>query len=170
MRPPTGWGKGGDGDSLIPLTVPELLRVLRLAAAPPDRQAVGLHWSRWRRHHQAIARACHTARRARAQPPPPTRAAAIIPLAGVPPLDEGRLARVLAVLPPAAARGRPPVDARRVLGGIIWLMRHGGAWREIPTHFGPWATIASRYRLWQQDGTWTRIAVILTAEDSQLSL
>jgi transposase len=94
-----------------------------------------------------------------------TAAAPIVRLAGVPPLDERRLDRVLAVLPPAAARGRPQVDARRVLSGMVWLMRHGGAWRQIPPWFGPWATVASRYRLWQLDGTWTRIASLLTMDD-----
>jgi transposase len=71
--------------------------------------------------------------------------------------------RLLAVLPPAGPRGRPRVDPRRILGGIDWLMRRGHSWREIPPHFGPWATVASRYRLWRQDGTWTRIAAVLTA-------
>jgi transposase len=86
-------------------------------------------------------------------------------LTGVPPLDEGRIERVLAVLPPPRPRGRRRVDARRVLGGLVWLMRRGGAWREIPADFGPWATIASRYRLWQQDETWTRVASTLTTEE-----
>ena len=92
-----------------------------------------------------------------------TEAVPIIRLAGVPPLDERLLDRVLAVLPPAGSRGRPRTEARRVLGGIVWLMRRGRAWREIPPGFGPWATVASRYRLWQQDGTWTRIAAILAS-------
>jgi len=70
--------------------------------------------------------------------------------------------RLVTVLPPAATRGRPRVDARQVLGGIVWLMRCGRSWREIPPTFGPWATVASRYRLWQQDGTWSRIATLLT--------
>jgi transposase len=86
----------------------------------------------------------------------------------VPPLDEGLLDRLVAVLPPATARGRPRMEPRQVLGGIVWLMRRGRAWREIPPRFGPWATLASRYRLWQQDGTWQRIAVLLTAPASQV--
>ena len=99
-----------------------------------------------------------------------TEAATIIRLAGVSPLDALLRDRLLAVLPPAAARGRPRVDAWRVLGGIVWLMRHGRAWREIPPRFGPWATVASRYRLWQHDGTWQRIAALLTAPTTQVAL
>jgi transposase len=91
----------------------------------------------------------------------------VIPLPAVPPLTEELTDRLYAVLPPAAPRGRPRVDARRVLGGILWLMRSGRSWREIPPCFGPWATVASRYRLWQQDGTWTRITAVLTASVTQ---
>ena len=141
--------------------------MLRLAHATPDHQAAGLRWSVWRRRQQATAHAAHRARRARAHPPPVTAGATIIGigLAGVPPPDDLLLDRLLAVLPPAGSRGRPRTDARRVLGGIVWLMRRGRSWREIPPGFGPWATLASRYRRWQQDGTWTRIAAILaTAE------
>jgi hypothetical protein len=141
--------------------VPELVRLLHLAAASPERQTVGRRWSIWRRRHQAIARHGHIARRARTHPPPVTPPAAIISLPGVPPLEAALTERLLAVLPPAAPRGRPRVDPRPVLGGILWMMRSGRAWREIPAAFGPWATVASRYRLWQQDGTWNRIAAVL---------
>ena len=88
--------------------------------------------------------------------------AVIISLSGVPPLDEALSDRLLPLLPPAAHQGRPRVDPQQILGGIVWLMRSGRAWREIPPAFGPWATVASRYRLWQHDGTWQRIAALLT--------
>ena len=47
---------------LVPLSVPELRRLMvRLAAGHP--LAAVLRWSRWRRRHQAVARACHIKRR-----------------------------------------------------------------------------------------------------------
>nr|WP_146051054.1 hypothetical protein [Streptomyces noursei] len=49
---------------LIPLTCPELIRLLRALVLPPptrDRDHV-LHWIAWRRHHQAVATACHQQR------------------------------------------------------------------------------------------------------------
>jgi transposase len=79
------------------------------------------------------------------------------------PLDEALVARVLGVLPPPAARGRPRVAPPQILGGIVWVMRTGSAWRYVPPAFGPWETVHSRYRLWRQDGTWDRIAPILSA-------
>lgn len=49
---------------LVPLTCPELVRLVRALVLPPpvrDRDHV-LHWTAWRRHHQAVARACHQQR------------------------------------------------------------------------------------------------------------
>lgn len=144
-----------------------MLRLLRLVDAPADRRAAGLRWSAWRRAHQAVARRCHIARRARGQPPPPPRPAAIISLAGVPAPTEALIARLLAVLPRAAATGRPAIRPPQILGGIVWVMRTGAAWREVPAAFGPWQTVYGRYRLWQRDGTWDRLAAILTRDDAE---
>ena len=138
--------------------------MLRLGAVSPERRAAGLHWSVWRRRHQASARDCHIARRTRSHPPPTALpSAVIIPLPGVPPLTQALTGRLLALLPLTTRRGRPRVDPQQMLGGMVWVMRSGRSWRELPPRFGPWATVASRYRLWLKDGTWTRIAAVLTA-------
>jgi len=51
--------------ALIPLTVPEIRRLLaRLWLAGPPAPTALWHWSRWRRHHQAVARFYHYRRRA----------------------------------------------------------------------------------------------------------
>ena len=53
-------------DDLIPLTVPEVRRLLtRLIWHVPPTPAHTLAWSYWRRRHQARARRCHYQRRAR---------------------------------------------------------------------------------------------------------
>ena len=38
---------------------------------------------------------------------------------------------------PNKARGVPPVDDRRVLNGIFWVLRSGAPWRDLPIAFGP---------------------------------
>ncbi|MBC9730898.1 IS701 family transposase [Streptomyces sp. TRM68367] len=56
---------------LVPLTCPELIRLLRALSLPPparDRDHV-LHWTAWRRRHQAIATACHQQRHGRHDQP-----------------------------------------------------------------------------------------------------
>lgn len=53
--------------------------------------------------------------------------------------------------------GRPSHDRRLVLDGILWRYRTGAPWRDLPEVFGRWQTVYSRFRLWQQDGTWARM-------------
>ena len=69
-RPGPRSGKRGDAPpdpDLVPVSVPELRRLMtRLRPDYPHPARFVLAWSRWRRHHQAIARACHIERRRRA--------------------------------------------------------------------------------------------------------
>jgi SRSO17 transposase len=60
-----------DEPALVPLSCPELIRLLRALVLPPpvrDREHV-LHWTAWRRHHQAVATACHQQRHHRHDQP-----------------------------------------------------------------------------------------------------
>jgi transposase len=73
-------------------------------------------------------------------------------------LTDDQWVQLEALLPaPATGPGRPPSDRRRVIDGILWRYRTGAPWRALPQEFGVWQTIYSRFRLWQQDGTWTRV-------------
>jgi transposase len=155
----------------VALTVPETRRLLSLAGGDAERQH-HLRWSQWRRTHQATAKRCHTARRAQRQPPM-HRQGHIIRVAGTPTLTEELWARLAPLLPPwQSSRGRPPGAHRPILAGLLWMMRAGVGWREIPTEFGAWQTLYSRYRLWCRDGTWGRIVAALppTQQEGQLSL
>jgi transposase len=44
-----------------------------------------------------------------------------------------------------------------VLEGILWRLKNGTRWREIPPRYGPWRTCHARLVRWQEDGTWLRI-------------
>src|SRR6516225_10108616 len=59
--------------------------------------------------------------------------------------------------PPPAATGRPPRNRRQVLNGILWILRTGAPWRDLPDEFGPWATVWHLFDKWNSDGTWDRI-------------
>jgi transposase len=65
----------------------------------------------------------------------------IIALASVPALTEPLITRLLSAIPPAAATGRPPIRPPQILSGIVWVMRTGASWREVPPAFGPWQTV-----------------------------
>lgn len=53
--------------------------------------------------------------------------------------------------------GRPNVGHRRVINGILWVLRTGAPWRDMPERYGSWSTIASRFYRWREAGIWERI-------------
>ena len=58
---------------------------------------------------------------------------------------------------PAAATGRPRRDARQMLNGVMWVLRTGAPWRDLPERFGPWETVYYYFNLWRADGTYDRV-------------
>lgn len=58
---------------------------------------------------------------------------------------------------PPAETGRPRVDRRNVVDGILWILRTGAPWRDLPEEFGKWGTIYDLFRTWSADGTLDRI-------------
>src|SRR5271165_5900955 len=61
-------------------------------------------------------------------------------------------------------RGRPPQDARAVLNGVLWILRTGAQWRELPSKYPPYQTCHRRFQSWQRSGLLTRVLQKL-AED-----
>jgi len=60
--------------------------------------------------------------------------------------------------------GRPPVDRRTVVNGLMYFARSGCQWRMLPREFGPWPTVHHYYRLWRRDGTLQEIHDALRRE------
>ena len=122
---------------MIPLTVPEVRRLVLAMGEPAERRAFRLGWSRWRRAHQAAAAHCHAATRTLTRAPAPAPRAVTLP----PPPDAGltdaEWTRVRPLLPPPRPRvGRPRHDHRTVLSGILAVVRGGGSWRAMPAAYG----------------------------------
>lgn len=59
------------------------------------------------------------------------------------------------------AHGRPANDHRTVLNGILWILRTGAPWRDMPERYGNWKTAYSRFTRWQQQGAWAGIFAAL---------
>jgi hypothetical protein len=77
--------------------------------------------------------------------------------------EQWALARPL--LPPQrGGTGRPPLDHRTVLGGILWVARTGSLWREMPEEYGKWESAYRRHELWVRQGLWQRILRVLGEE------
>ncbi|HEX2365730.1 MAG TPA: IS5 family transposase [Bradyrhizobium sp.] len=53
--------------------------------------------------------------------------------------------------------GKPRVDDRRVISGILHILKTGGRWRDVPPEYGPPKTIYNRYTRWARRGIWQRI-------------
>jgi transposase len=41
--------------------------------------------------------------------------------------------------------GRPPSDPRLMVNGILWILRTGSPWRDLPERFGPWQTVYDHF-------------------------
>jgi transposase len=57
--------------------------------------------------------------------------------------------------------GRPRIDDRQVLNGILYVLLNGCQWADLPPTMGAYVTCWRRYREWQQDGTWEKIWLTL---------
>ena len=143
----------------------EIRRLLHAWGEPAWRRALRLHWSQFRRRHQASAAKAHVVRRARQHPLPSAVVAKPLSLLGVEELTPERWERLRPLLPPQAPTGRPAGDHRRIVEGILWVIRTGSLWRTLPERFGPWHTVESRYRRWCKDGRWARMLQFLQRPD-----
>jgi transposase len=73
--------------------------------------------------------------------------------------DQWRIIEVL--LPPEQVqqegKGRPWKDPRDVLHGILWVLRTGAPWKDIPGRYPPYQTCHRRFQQWSRDGTLERV-------------
>jgi transposase len=56
-----------------------------------------------------------------------------------------------------AQTGRKPRDPRVMLNGILWILRTGAPWRDLPERLGPWQTVYDHFRTWRNAGVYDRI-------------
>ena len=64
---------------------------------------------------------------------------------------------------PSDTRGVPRVDDRRVISGIIHVLKSGGRWVDAPEIYGPRKTLYNRFVRWTAKGVWTGIFHALAA-------
>ena len=62
------------------------------------------------------------------------------------------------------SRGLLRVDDRRVISGIIYVIRHGLQWRDVPRGYGPHKTLYNSFVPWSRLGVFERIFAALVAE------
>jgi len=60
--------------------------------------------------------------------------------------------------------GRPPVPSRDVLNGVLWILKTGARWKDLPREYPSYQTCHRRFQQWVRDGTIERALQVL-AED-----
>ena len=79
-------------------------------------------------------------------------------------LTDTTWARIAPLLPSGRRRGKQWADHRRVINGILWKVRTGAPWRDLPERYGPWQTCYDRFVRWRRDGTWDRLLAQVQAK------
>lgn len=74
-------------------------------------------------------------------------------------LSEAQWQRIRELLPPHRRRSRR--GDRNFLNGVIYLLKTGSPWRDLPERYGPWKTVYNRFARWAKRGDWARIFTAL---------
>jgi transposase len=83
-------------------------------------------------------------------------------------LTETQFARITPHLP-NDTRVKPRVDDRRVISGIIHVLKSGCRWVDAPPNYGPRKTLYNRYVRWAAKGVWTNLFHALAQAEGPLA-
>ncbi len=78
--------------------------------------------------------------------------------------SDAQWARIEPLLP-SNTRGLKRVDDRRVLSGIVHVIRSGGRWVDAPADYGPRKTLYNRFQRWAERGIWEDIFSALAGRE-----
>ena len=70
-------------------------------------------------------------------------------------LSEAQMRRIAPQFP--LSHGVPRVDDRRVISGIVFVLKNGLRWRDAPRGYGPHKTIYNRFVRWSRLGVFSKI-------------
>lgn len=60
--------------------------------------------------------------------------------------------------------GRSGEDNRRFVEGVLWIVRTGAPWRDLPESFGKWSSVWKRFRRWALKGVFEKLFQALSHE------
>ena len=80
-------------------------------------------------------------------------------------LSDEQMARLEPFFP--KSHGKPRVDDRRVLSGIILINRNGLRWRDAPKEYGPHKTLYNRWKRWSDKGIFAEMLIGLAADHGE---
>jgi transposase len=73
-------------------------------------------------------------------------------------LTSAQWERIAPLLPGKASDpGRTAVDNRLFVNGVLWVLRSGAHWRDLPERYGKWKSLHKRFSRWAKAGIWERV-------------
>jgi transposase len=73
-------------------------------------------------------------------------------------LSDEQWQRVEGLLPgQPGSPGRSGEDNRLFLDAVLWIVRTGAPWRDLPERFGDWNSVFQRFNRWAKKGVWQRV-------------
>jgi transposase len=88
-------------------------------------------------------------------------------------LSDGQWERVKDLLPGKVGDpGRSGRDNRQFVNGVLWVLRSGAHWHDLPERYGKWKTVHTRFSRWAKAGVWERVfeALIKDRDNQYLML
>ena len=80
-------------------------------------------------------------------------------------LTDTQWQRIEALLPGKAGdAGRTAADNRLFVNGVLWVLRSGAHWHDLPPRYGKWKSVHTRFARWAKNGTWERVFEVLTKD------
>jgi transposase len=86
-------------------------------------------------------------------------------------LGDEQWAVIEALIPKPKQMGRPRANDRTTLNGILYVLKTGCAWEDMPRRYGSPTTCWRRLQQWSVDGTWEQIwRALLSQLDAQTKI
>ena len=80
-------------------------------------------------------------------------------------VSDEQWSRIAPLLPPERGRkARPAKPNRPMVNGMLWILRTGAPWRDLPKRFGSWKSVYTRFSRWTAQGIWQRVLVAVAAD------
>lgn len=80
-------------------------------------------------------------------------------------LSDAQWGRIGGLLPGKLSDpGRSAVDNRLFVNGVLWVLRSGARWSDLPERYGKYKTVHKRFTRWARAGVWERIFTVLAKD------